>query len=267
MSGDVLKRFVLAAVGLGFGIAASSCQTSSNLVSMMQDANSPANTRAVNEIAREKPAEQAADANAEEPGTGESSHDPVAIERPSTPEDGYQLASMQVSSAAPAGAVRDTIAVERPAVMPSPPLAAAGETRLVRTTAYSHKQADSIPYGTLSASGENLRFGMVRSAAADWSKFPLGTRFRITGLPYEFIVDDYGSALTGTETIDLYKPTLGGISKWGCRTVPIQIIEWGCYQRSLDILSTRTHVRHADHVREMYREIKKKGYQPTNSRA
>src|SRR4051812_15343771 len=68
--------------------------------------------------------------------------------------------------------------------------------RTVRTTAYCHNENDHLPYGSFSAGGAPLRFGMVCSAAADWSRYPLGTRFRIKSQPevvYE--VDDYGSAL------------------------------------------------------------------------
>ena len=47
----------------------------------------------------------------------------------------------------------------------------------VRTTAYTHSESDHKKWGRKTASGRNLRFGKTRSAAADWSKFPLGTRF------------------------------------------------------------------------------------------
>ena len=76
----------------------------------------------------------------------------------------------------------------------------------VRTTAYTHSESDHIIYGARTAVGTNLKYGNVRSAAADWSVFPVGTIFQIEGLPYVYQVDDYGSALVGTNTIDLYKP-------------------------------------------------------------
>jgi len=131
-----------------------------------------------------------------------------------------------------------------------------GSNLLVRTTAYCHKEADSLKYGKLNAAGGKLQYGAtVRSAAADWSRFPLGTRFRIQGEPYEYVVDDYGSALVGTNTIDIYKPTFSAMNEWGVRRVPIQIIEWGCFNKSHEILDSRKHVRHADHVRQMLRDI------------
>ncbi len=131
-----------------------------------------------------------------------------------------------------------------------------GSNLLVRTTAYCHKEADSLKYGRLNAAGGTLQYGAtVRSAAADWSRFPLGTRFRIEGEPYEYVVDDYGSALVGTNTIDIYKPTFTAMNQWGVRRVPIQIIEWGCFNKSHEILESRKHVQNADHVRQMLRDI------------
>jgi 3D (Asp-Asp-Asp) domain-containing protein len=81
-------------------------------------------------------------------------------------------------------------------------------TRVVRTTAYTCTEDDHLIYGNKNATGTPLRYtNRVRSAAADWSFYPVGTTFRIKGLPYLYVVDDYGSALAGTGTVDLYKPT------------------------------------------------------------
>jgi 3D (Asp-Asp-Asp) domain-containing protein len=105
---------------------------------------------------------------------------------------------------------------------------------MVRTTAYTHSESDHIQYGRKSAAGGTLKYGsQVRSAAADWSKYPLGTRFMIEGLPYEYVVDDYGSALVGTETIDIYKPEKGSMNNWGVRNVPIRVLEWGSFEESM----------------------------------
>jgi len=131
---------------------------------------------------------------------------------------------------------------------------------MVRTTAYTHTESDHIQYGRKSAAGTTLQYGSkVRSAAADWSKYPLGTRFMIEGLPYEYVVDDYGSALVGTETIDIYKPEKSSMGNWGVRNVPVKVLEWGSFEESRKILDGRKHVRHADHVRKMLSEIEKKG--------
>lgn len=125
----------------------------------------------------------------------------------------------------------------------------------VKTTAYSHVEADSLQYGKKSAIGQDLKYGMVRSAAADWSVFPLGTIFKIEGSPHFYQVDDYGSALVGTRTIDLYKPGFAGIKDWGARNVKIKVLKWGSYSKSRQILEKRT--QHA-HVRAMIKGIDRK---------
>lgn len=134
---------------------------------------------------------------------------------------------------------------------PKPPLLAAAaplhrsSQMRVRTTAYCHDESDHIVYGVKNAIGTNLKFGSVRSAAADWSRFPVGTKFRIAGQPgvvYE--VDDYGSALVGTGTIDLYKPSQSMMDEWGVRHVDIEVIQWGSYQRSMELMRDRTKWKH-----------------------
>jgi len=121
--------------------------------------------------------------------------------------------------------------------------------RVVRTTAYTCSEADHLIYGSKNATGTPLRYtNHVRSAAADWSFYPVGTTFRIKGLPYLYVVDDYGSALTGTGTVDLYKPNKGVMNLWGRRNVELTIVQWGSFTRSAEILKDRT--RHA-HCRQM----------------
>lgn len=123
----------------------------------------------------------------------------------------------------------------------------------VRTTAYTHDESDHIVYGVKNAIGTNLKFGNVRSAAADWSRFPVGTKFRIAGQPgvvYE--VDDYGSALVGTGTIDLYKPSQSMMNNWGVRHVDIEVIQWGSFERSMQLMRDRTKWKH---VRAMMEDI------------
>lgn len=115
----------------------------------------------------------------------------------------------------------------------------------VRTTAYTHNESDHIVYGVKNAIGTNLRFGSVRSAAADWSRFPVGTQFRIAGQPgVTYVVDDYGSALVGTGTIDLYKPSRSMMDNWGVRHVNIEVIKWGSYEKSMELMRDRTKWRH-----------------------
>lgn len=125
----------------------------------------------------------------------------------------------------------------------------------VKTTAYCHLEADSLKYGKLNAAGTQLRYDRIRSAAADWSVFPVGTLFRINGLPYIYRIDDYGSALVGTRTIDLYHPTKEEMRAWGARVVEIQILRWGSYSQSQRILAERS--RHP-HVKAMLNSMDRK---------
>jgi 3D (Asp-Asp-Asp) domain-containing protein len=119
----------------------------------------------------------------------------------------------------------------------------------VKTTAYTHTEGDHLEYGARTAAGTKLQHGQVRSAAADWSVYPVGTIFRISGDSSLYVVDDYGSAVVGTRTIDLYKPTTSSMNQWGTRRVTITIVKWGSYAKSLAILKPRAYK--ASHVREM----------------
>ncbi|HEY8899486.1 MAG TPA: 3D domain-containing protein [Chthoniobacterales bacterium] len=114
----------------------------------------------------------------------------------------------------------------------------------VKTTAYSASIADNGNYGAKNALGTPLKTGAITSAAADWSRYPVGTRFRIVETGREYIVDDYGSALVGTGTIDLYKTSDAQVDRWGVRHVTIEILEWGSPERSLRILQERGKMRH-----------------------
>ena len=118
-----------------------------------------------------------------------------------------------------------------------PVYAFSDRNRIVRTTAYTCSECDHLIYGSKNAAGTNLRYtDKVRSAAADWSFYPVGTTFRIKGLPYLYVVDDYGSALTGTGTVDIYKPSKEIMNQWGKRNVELTIVQWGSFNRSSEIL-------------------------------
>ena len=120
----------------------------------------------------------------------------------------------------------------------------------VRTTAYTHTERG----GRRNAIGSRLSGKNVKSAAADWSRWPLGTRFRIVGTDDVFEIDDYGSALVGTNTIDLYKTNRFEMNRWGVRSVDIDILEWGSAQHSLEVLAPRARNRQ---VRAMILALKK----------
>jgi len=122
----------------------------------------------------------------------------------------------------------------------------------VRTTAYSGSVADNGPYDAKDALGKQLKEGDVASAAADWSRYPVGTRFRVVETGQEYVIDDYGSALVGTGTIDLYKKSDAQVNRWGVRRVTIEILEWGSSERSLEILKERGHMKH---IRQMVRAL------------
>lgn len=134
-----------------------------------------------------------------------------------------------------------------------PVYAFSDRNRIVRTTAYTCSECDHLIYGNKNATGTVLRYSdRVRSAAADWSFYPVGTTFRIKGLPYLYVVDDYGSALLGTGTVDIYKPTKEIMNQWGRRTVEINVVQWGSFTRSAELLSQRTSY---DHCRKMLANI------------
>ena len=122
----------------------------------------------------------------------------------------------------------------------------------VRTTAYTHSESDHRQYGRRNALGSRLLSGPVKSAAADWSRWPAGTVFRILDTGETYRVDDYGWALSGTNTIDLYKSSRSQMNRWGVRRVNIEVLEWGSVDRSLAILRPRGKHRH---IRRMISQI------------
>ena len=124
----------------------------------------------------------------------------------------------------------------------------------VRTTAYTHNESDHIRYGRKTAIGTTLESSSTtNSAASDWSVYPLGTKFKIEGSSKVYTIDDYGSALVGTHTIDIYCPSHKTMRKWGTRHVDIQIIQMGSYSESLELLRQRMRWRHC---RQMAYNIK-----------
>ena len=167
-------------------------------------------------------------------GSGFASHEKFALPGPSS-----------AALAAAAGKPRDKHSM--------PVYAYSERNRIVRTTAYTATENDHLIYGNKNATGTDLRYNnRVRSAAADWSFYPVGTTFRIKGLPYLYVVDDYGSALTGTGTIDIYKPNKEVMKLWGSRSVELTVVQWGSFTRSAELLKQRTGY---DHCRRMLSNI------------
>lgn len=127
--------------------------------------------------------------------------------------------------------------------------------RYVRTTAYSHEENEVGAPWRKNALGTYLKYGTVRSAAADWSRYPVGTKFKIAGLPHTYVVDDYGSALVGTNTVDIYHPNLRSMRRWGTQKAKITVLQWGSWERTLKILKGRLKYKH---TRKMYYAAKAK---------
>ena len=120
-----------------------------------------------------------------------------------------------------------------------------GEHLMVRTTAYTQTE----PGGWANGIGGRLRYNMSNSSAAsDWSWLPVGTRFRMLCTGRNYVIEDYGSALVGRRTIDLFCPSRGLMRQWGMRHVEIEILEWGSPRKSLEVLGDR---RRHPQVRKM----------------
>jgi 3D (Asp-Asp-Asp) domain-containing protein len=82
------------------------------------------------------------------------------------------------------------------------------------------------------------------SAAADWSRWPVGTVFRLLSTGQTYRVEDYGWALSGRNTIDLYMANQRAMNSWGARDETIQILQWGDPQESLRFLRSHQNYKH-----------------------
>ncbi len=92
----------------------------------------------------------------------------------------------------------------------------------------------------------------IGSAAADWSRWPMGTTFRLLSTGQMYRVEDYGWALSGRNTIDLYMANRNEMNQWGAREEPIQVLHWGDPQESLRLLAP--HQEHK-HIKRMMLEL------------
>ena len=113
------------------------------------------------------------------------------------------------------------------------------------------KRAIAVAPGRRSLS-ERGRLPQIGSAAADWSRWPAGTMFRLLSTGQNYRVEDYGWALSGRNTIDLYMANQREMNSWGARQERIEILKWGDPQESLQFLQ-----RHQDykHIRRMVLEL------------
>jgi len=85
---------------------------------------------------------------------------------------------------------------------------------------------------------------VIGSAAADWSRWPAGTTFRLLSTGQMYRVDDYGWALSGRNTIDLYMATQREMNSWGAREETIQVLQWGDPAESLRFLAPHQDYKH-----------------------
>ena len=106
-------------------------------------------------------------------------------------------------------------------------------TRFTKTTRGSVKRAVAVS-----------KAPRIGSAAADWSRWPMGTTFRLLSTGQMYRVEDYGWALSGRNTIDLYMANQRDMNAWGARQEPIQILRWGDPQESLQFLRSHQDYKH-----------------------
>jgi 3D (Asp-Asp-Asp) domain-containing protein len=135
------------------------------------------------------------------------------------------------------------------------PAKAKTKTVPVTATAYSSGAKCNGAWAQRNAIGGRLQSGQVNSAAADWSRFPVGTKFRVVETGKVYVVDDYGSAMVGKDKVDLFHTNYRDVYRWGVRQVNLEIIEWGCPDKSLTILKPRVR---APHVRRMVQALQSK---------
>ena len=129
----------------------------------------------------------------------------------------------------------------------------------VQATAYSSGPKCNGAWANLNAVGGSLKSGEVNSAAADWSRFPLGTKFRVKETGKLYMVDDYGSAMVGKDKVDLFMTNYRDVRRWGVKDVTLEIVEWGCHEESLTVLKPRWRSRH---VKVMIKQLEEKLSQP-----
>ena len=92
----------------------------------------------------------------------------------------------------------------------------------------------------------------IGSAAADWSRWPMGTTFQVLSTGQTYKIDDYGWALSGRNTIDLYMGSRSEMNRWGVRHEKIKVLRWGDARQSMAVLERRQSYKH---IRRMVLEL------------
>jgi 3D (Asp-Asp-Asp) domain-containing protein len=144
--------------------------------------------------------------------------------------------------------VQRAVPVDETGSAPLQPFSMEGTRTVTRTTKSKTKTTRVVKRAVAVA----ISKPRVGSAAADWSRWPVGTSFRLLSTGQIYRVDDYGWALAGRNTIDLYMPNQREMNLWGARQETIQILQWGDPQESLQFLR-----RHQDyrHIKRMVLEL------------
>jgi 3D (Asp-Asp-Asp) domain-containing protein len=117
-------------------------------------------------------------------------------------------------------------------------------TTTVVTTRVTRTTATTTPRGAKRAVAVSKVPPRIGSAAADWSRWPMGTTFRLLSTGQMYRVEDYGWALSGRNTIDLYMANQRDMNDWGARQEPIQVLHWGDPRESLQLLQSHQGYKH-----------------------
>ena len=117
-------------------------------------------------------------------------------------------------------------------------------TRVTTTTTTRVTKTGTTTKATKRAIAVSKSPPRIGSAAADWSRWPVGTTFRLLSTGQMYRVEDYGWALSGRNTIDLYMANQRDMNAWGARQEPIQVLHWGDPQESLQFLRSHQDYKH-----------------------
>jgi 3D (Asp-Asp-Asp) domain-containing protein len=141
----------------------------------------------------------------------------------------------------------DETASRSPQLQPFSMEETSGSRRITRTSKHTAKTPRSVKRAVAVS-----RPPQIGSAAADWSRWPAGTVFRLLSTGQSYRVEDYGWALSGRNTIDLYMANQHEMNSWGAREEAIEILQWGDPHESLQFLR-----RHQDyrHIKRMVLEL------------
>src|SRR5205823_9537003 len=106
------------------------------------------------------------------------------------------------------------------------------------TTTKVTKTAAATARGAKRAVPVSTKLPRIGSAAADWSRWPMGTTFRLLSTGQTYRVEDYGWALSGRNTIDLYMSNRSDMNTWGARQETIQVLQWGDVKQCFKFLES-----------------------------